>query len=783
MARKSKPRSRSGPRRWLRFGGLLLALAAVALGLYAVYLDRVIRSTFEGQRWALPARVFARPLELYAGRPLAAEDLLTELALLGYREGGKGPGTWSRQGARLRVHTRGFRFWDGAEAGQSLDLRFSGNRLASLDSSAGSPIVRLEPVLVGGFYPASNEDRLLVRLEEVPPLLVQALLALEDRDFYSHHGVSPRAVARALWADLRAGGFVQGGSTLTQQLVKNYYLTSDRTLRRKVNEAIMAVLLDLHYGKDEILEAYLNEVFLGQAGARAVHGFAQGSLLYFGRPLQELEIGQMALLAGMVRAPSLYDPRRHPERATRRRDHVLSLLGELGVLDAAAVEHERAQPLGVNPRPAAALSRYPDFLDLVQRQLRVDYPQETLREEGLRIFTTLDPLLQDAAEQALSGKLAAVEKARKLEALQGAVVVADPHAGKVLALVGGREAGFAGFNRALDISRPIGSVVKPAVYLTALAHPERYTLATYVEDAPLDHRLPNGDTWSPQNADRKFLGNITVLRALAQSRNVPTVRIGLDLGVDTVVETLQGLGITRDLPPHPSLLLGALGLSPLEVTQMYATLAAGGFHTPLRGIESVTDAEGEPLTRYPLRTRQGVDRDATYLVTTAMTEVARTGTAARLQQLLPSRVPLAGKTGTSNDTRDAWFAGFGDNLVATVWVGRDDNESTGLYGTSGALPVWAEFARHSPISAYQGTAPGSVEWLQAAAGEGLPHADCASGFGFPILRDSVDAQYLRCGQSATPEPYIPPVSTPRPQTETMIDGIREDVSDWLRKIF
>ena len=253
MARKSKPRSRSGPRRWLRFGGLLLALAAVALGLYAVYLDRVIRSTFEGQRWALPARVFARPLELYAGRPLAAEDLLTELALLGYREGGKGPGTWSRQGARLRVHTRGFRFWDGAEAGQSLDLRFSGNRLASLDSSAGSPIVRLEPVLVGGFYPASNEDRLLVRLEEVPPLLVQALLALEDRDFYSHHGVSPRAVARALWADLRAGGFVQGGSTLTQQLVKNYYLTSDRTLRRKVNEAIMAVLLDLHYGKDEIL--------------------------------------------------------------------------------------------------------------------------------------------------------------------------------------------------------------------------------------------------------------------------------------------------------------------------------------------------------------------------------------------------------------------------------------------------------------------------------------------------------------------------------------------------
>jgi penicillin-binding protein 1B len=739
--------ARSG--RWrlaLRWLGVVVLLGAAATGLYAVYLDQQIRERFEGQRWALPARVYARPLELYAGAPLARDTLLEALARLGYRERRAldAPATYVRTGSDLVLRTRGFDFPEGKEEPVQVRIAYAGGRVADITHSSGgsAALVRLEPELIGGFFPATLEDRLLVRLEELPPLLPQALLLLEDRQFYAHRGVSVRGIARALLADLRAGRVVQGGSTITQQLVKNFFLNAERTVWRKFTEALMAVMLELHYDKNEILEAYLNEVYLGQVGRHSVHGVAQGSLLHFGRPVQELEPGDLALLAGMVRAPSAYDPRRHPQRARARRDHVLALLAEHGLLDPQTARAQTARPLETSPAPRA-LTRYPAFLDLVRRQLARDYPDARLRRDGLRVFSTLDPVVQAAAEAAVASSLGALARQRSDPALQGALVAAHAATGEVLAIVGARDPAAEGFNRALDARRQIGSLVKPAVYLAALAHPDRYHWLRTVPDRPLEVPLAGGRVWKPRNDDGAYAGEVTLLTALVQSRNVPTVNLGLEVGVGEVVRALRTLGVERKLAPHPAVLLGAVDLTPYEAAQLYQALASGGFSTPLRGIQAVTDAAGVPITRYPLRARQAADPATVYLVTAALAEATRTGTGRRLRELLPG-VTVAGKTGTSSEQRDSWFAGFTADLVAVTWVGHDDNSPTGLYGASGALLVWSALMRALPVESLQLAAPAGIEWVAAAPKIGMPAPACAGGFGVPV-RSPPPAGLAVCG--------------------------------------
>ncbi|HHX34473.1 MAG TPA: penicillin-binding protein 1B, partial [Gammaproteobacteria bacterium] len=721
MTQKSKSRSTKKPtnqrkaktsRRWLSLFIKLSIVAVVLLAGVLVYLDAVVQEKFSGKRWTVPAKVYARPLELFAGQKLNKQDFLTELSALGYRNesSASSSGSVAVNGNTVDLHTRGFQFYEGAEPAQALRVRFSGNSIASLAQSNGRAlaVARLEPLLVGGLYPAHQEDRILIRLDQTPDLLAQALIAVEDRDFYTHHGVSPKSIVRALWVNTSSGSLLQGGSTLTQQLVKNFFLTNERTLTRKATEALMSVLLELHYSKQDILEAYLNEVFLGQDGQRAVHGFGLASQYFFSQPLSELKLHQVALLVGMVKGPSYYNPRRQPERALERRNLVIDLLAEQGTVDEEHAAQAKQRPLGITKRGSLANSTYPAFMDLVKRQLREDYRDQDLTEEGLSIFTSFDPILQRKAEDMLEQTYKQLAGRKGIDEVEAAMVVSNPESGEVLALLGSRLPRYAGFNRALDAVRPIGSLVKPAVYLAALEQPSQYTLTHYIEDASFSVKSRSGKVWTPQNYDRKEHGTVFLYQGLAQSYNLSTAKLGLEMGVPHVLKTVRKLGVERDWPAYPSMLLGAGGLTPIEVADMYQTIANGGFNTPLRAIRSVLNAQGEPLGRYPYTIEQRFDAGAIYLTQEAMRRVMTEGTGRSVYNRVPSSVVLAGKTGTSNDLRDSWFAGFGQDLLAVVWMGRDDNGKTPLTGASGALQVWANFMQQAAPSSLNMTPPSNV---------------------------------------------------------------------------
>ncbi|WBL61162.1 penicillin-binding protein 1B [Stutzerimonas stutzeri] len=759
MTKPRSPRNRSkrrssGARPWLGWAVKLSIVGLVILAGFAIYLDAVVQEKFSGKRWTIPAKVYARPLELFVGQKLDKNDFLAELDALGYRRerSVSGPGGASVAGNDIELHTRGFQFYEGAEQSQRLRVRFSGDFVAGLSSANGSalPVARLEPVLIGGLYPAHNEDRILIKLDQVPPYLVETLVAVEDREFFNHFGVSPKSIARAVWVNLTAGQVRQGGSTLTQQLVKNFYLTNERSMTRKITEAMMAVLLELHYDKQEILEAYLNEVFLGQDGRRAVHGFGLASQYFFGQPLAELKLPQVALLVGMVKGPTYYNPRRNPERALERRNLVLDLLAEQQVISADEAAKAKQAPLGVTQRGSMADSSYPAFLDLVKRQLREDYRDEDLTEEGLRVFTSFDPVLQLKAEQAMSETLKRLGKAT--EGVEGAMIVTNPETGEIQAMLGSRQPGFAGFNRALDASRPIGSLIKPAIYLAALEKPSQYTLTSLLEDEPFSVKGADGQVWKPQNYGRQAYGTVYLYQALANSYNLSTARLGLDLGVPNVLKTLERLGASPKWPAYPSMLLGAGGLRPIEVADMYQTLANGGFNTPLRGIRSVLTADGEPLKRYPFQIQQRFDPGAIYLTQYAMQRAVREGTGRSAYNRLPQSLNLAGKTGTTNDSRDSWFAGFSQDLLAVVWLGRDDNGKTSLTGASGALQVWTDFMRRADPLPLQMPVPDNVTyaWVDARSGLGTDER-CPDAVQMPYIRGSEPAPGPGCGIQAPAE--------------------------------
>ncbi len=741
--------------RSLKWVALVALLAAAgALLVHVVSLDAEVSSRFEGKRWALPTQVYARPLELYVGRRLSRDELLEELDRLGYRSSERvsRSGHYRVHGDRLEVMTRGFDFWDGSEPGRHVEVAFAaGTEITAIDDlESGGPVVllRLDPSTIGSIYPRHGEDRVLVRLDDVPPALIDALLTVEDRQFRDHYGVRPQSLFRALVANLRAGGVVQGGSTITQQLVKNFYLDNRRTLRRKIDEALMALLLEWRYDKDEILEAYLNEIYLGQDGDRAVHGFGLGSQFYFQRPLAELGVHEVALLVAIIRGPSFYDPRRHPERTRSRRDLVLDQMQQQALLTEVDADQARARPMGVVDRNLQT-TRYPAFMGLVQRQLRAQYRPEDLMSEGLRIFTTVDPALQARVEAQVATGLEDIERERGMASggLQAAAVVTDTDSGEVLALVGGRNSRFAGFNRALDARRPVGSLVKPFVHLAALEHPSRYHVATIVEDGPMTVPLPGGRTWEPRNFDREWHGPVPMYRALTQSYNAATVAIGMDVGVEAVIDVLQRAGLQRRPPAHPSLLLGALEMSPLEVADLYQTLATGGFRSPPRAIREVTTVDGEPLSRYPLSVARGVEPELAYLVNRLLQETVRDGTGRRARGALPADWQLAGKTGTSDGLRDSWFAGFGGDRLAVVWVGRDDNASAELTGSVGALPLWAGImadARPRPLLLRP---PEQVRerWIDGLSGHGSAQG-CAGAVSLPFLVGTGPEQTVPCGR-------------------------------------
>jgi penicillin-binding protein 1B len=709
---------KKGILRKILWGTLILFGVAVVVctGLF-IHLDRQVTKQFEGRRWTLPAQVYAAPLELYSGLALSGPQLEEELLRLQYREVDKleRPGTYRRQGSRYDVALRAARFADETRTAQILAITTSGNSIASLTDSKAEEvaIARFEPLLIGSIFPTHGEDRIVLQPSDVPPLLPQALKAVEDRKFDSHHGVDPTAIARAVWANVRAGGIAQGGSTLTQQLVRSYFLTTDQTLSRKLREAAMALALELHFTKTDLLNAYVNEIYLGQDGQRAVHGFGLASQFYFGKPLAELDLSEIALLVAVVRGPSYYDPRRHPQRVKARRDLVLKVLVEQGVTQQAEADVALKRPLGVIARSNSGY--YPAYLDFVRRTLRRDYRDEDLTEAGLRIYTSLDPRAQDTAERALEIELTRLDKVHAAavkrksgrpddkEPLQAAVVVTAPQSGEVVALIGGRQVGYNGFDRALDATRSMGSLVKPFVYLTAL-ETKRYNATTVIQDEFIDVRLQNGTHWKPQNFTKEIYGPVPLVRALSESLNLATVGLGLDVGLPNVTKTLQRFGLKRKPLEVPAMTLGGVDVSPLEAAQIYSGLASGGFRTELRAVRAVISDDGKPLRAFPVEVTQVADADSVQQLNRMLEVVMEHGTGRAARAVLPPNLVVAGKSGTSSELRDSWFAGFSGSHVAVVWVGYDDNRPTGFTGSAGALTVWSRLmagldttSRSSPL--------------------------------------------------------------------------------------
>jgi penicillin-binding protein 1B len=753
--------------RALLAAGLVLIVSAIV---YSIYLDRIVTKQFEGRRWTLPAKVYAAPMELYVGLGLSAGAIEHELQRLQYRNSTplSRPGEYRRHGSRLDVALRPARFADEVRQSRILSIATDAKGVRGIKDVQGKDvaIARLEPLLIGSIFPIHGEDRIIVAPDEVPRLLPLALKAVEDRHFDTHHGVDFGAIARAVWVDLKAGGIQQGGSTLTQQLVKSYFLDSRQTLGRKLREAVMALALERRFTKADLMNAYINEIFLGQDGQRAVHGFGLASQFYFGKPLAELDTAEIALLVGLARGPSYYDPRRRPDRALARRNLVIKVMSEQHVIDAAEARDATAEPMKIVSRASGGY--FPAYLDFVRRTLRRDYREQDLTEAGLRIYTSFDPRAQEQAERILEQEIERIEKGRKTQKgkgpLEGSVVLTTPQSGEVIAIVGGRHAGYDGFNRALDAARPMGSLVKPFIYLTAL-ETGRYNAATVVNDAPVEIELSRHRVWRPENFTKQSYGPVPVVRALSESLNQATVTIGVDVGVPKVAQTLQRFGLQRKPTEVPALLLGSLDVTPIETAQLYNSLANGGFRSTLRAVRTVVDAGGKALKAFPLEVEPVAESDAVYQLDRMMLQVMRHGTGRAAYRVLPADLSVAGKSGTSSDLRDSWFAGFSGTHLAVVWMGYDDNRPTGLTGSTGALTAWARIMSGLGTVSWNPALPESLKEIPIEYQTGLAAE--------PSCADDVVAV-------AVPKDAEVPV---KPEcSSSSLDNLIQRAGEWLRDI-
>ncbi len=768
---KARPSAKAATTKWGRFWRWAIYATlffVLVMCVWTLYLDLQVRKKFEGKKWALPARVYAQPLELYQGLSLTPALFEQELKALGYGLSGdiRQPGHAKKRVTSLsssveyQVHSRGFVFWDKTENSQIFRITIDNEQVVSLldQASADLPLVRMEPQEIGGFYPANLEDRILIKLTDLPPILGETLLAVEDKHFLEHHGVSPMAILRAAWVNLSHGGVRQGGSTITQQLVKNFYLSNKQSiLQRKIPEAIMAVLLEVHYSKAEILETYINEVFLGQGGQRAIHGFGLAAQHYFRRPIKELNTQQVALLVGLAKGASYYNPWRHPERAKVRRNLVLGVMRSENLITEEEFKTAQAAPLGIVSDASASITTYPAFMDLVKRQLKQDYREEDLRSEGLRIFTSFSPTLQRQAEATLVTRLQQMESRIKEKNTQAAFIVTSVGSGEVLAMVGDKNPRFEGYNRALDAKRQMGSLMKPFVYLAALEIPQIYNLMSIISDDPVVYES-GGQKWEPQNYDKVSHGNLPLIEALANSFNQSTARLGMTLGLSKVVKAVKKAGYSGEMKELPSLSLGAQEMTPFEVAGIYHTLAADGVYVPLHAIREVLTADGQPLKRYPLELEQRFSAESIFQLQYALHQVTTMGTGRSAASQLPVDLRVAGKTGTTNDQRDSWFAGFSGEHLAVVWMGNDDNSITPFSGASGALQIWIDFMKKIPTHSLSLDPPEGVvfDWLDRDTGK-LSAENCVGATWVPIVEEFKPLQTADC---------------------ELVEG-----SSWLRKIF
>jgi penicillin-binding protein 1B len=686
---------------WRHSAGLafLVMVVFVAFLGFVGYTYVVVTKKFDSaRRWDLPSRVYSDAMPIVPGTRLTRDLLEPKLNHVGYREVAKrveNPGEYRFAGDDLEIFLNNFEYPDMEFHAMPVLLEMDGGTVRAIKRvTDGVSLrgVRIEPELITSIYDNEMEDRVPVSLDSVPKVLVNAIIATEDRAFYSHEGISFRGIARALWTDLRNKSLTAGGSTLTQQLVKNLYLTSERTFRRKATEMLMAVLLEMRYSKDEILEAYLNEIYLGQNGSVQIVGVEQASEVYFGKKVTYLTLGEAATLAGMIRQPNVLNPLKYPDRAKPRRNVVIRGMQELEMVSQREAEEAMASPLSVTRFPKVSRSA-PFFVDLVLKQLRETYPETQLKTDGLRIFTSLDTIMQRSAEEALDSGIASLTKKYKSirnseTPLEGVVLTIQPGTGYVKALVGGRNYSKTQFNRAIQARRQPGSLFKPFVYVTAM-DPARghnaLTASTVLDDSPI--AVPSGNTmWRPQNYDNRFHGQVTVREALAHSYNIPAVRAAMNAGVPNVIRTASNIGVESRLQPYPSIALGSFEVTPLEIAYAYSVFANLGVKAEPVSILAVVKRDGQLETRN-VKMKRVAPASVCYVMNNILQDVFEYGTAAKARGL-GFEHPYAGKTGTTNNYRDAWFVGYSPRVLSLVWVGFDDGHSVRLAGGDACIPIW-----------------------------------------------------------------------------------------------
>lgn len=718
--------------------------AAVLLCFYVIYLDAWVQAKMTGPKWQPPVKVFARPLQLYDNLFLPKVELAQELRLLNYRKVKqvKEPGQYQVNSNSLIFYRRDFMYQDGLVTAKKLKVEFADNRVSSVFTMLQKQWQRevsdwLEPLLISRSSGENNEDRDIIDLVTVPEWMIDTLITVEDKNFYHHYGVSPFAIARAFLANLRAGRSVQGGSTLTQQLAKNLLLNDSRkTYIRKFKEALIALILDYRFGKDEILEAYFNEIYLGQNGNKGVHGFALASQFYFSKPLSELEKQEFALLVAIVKGPSYYNPFRYQDRAKQRRDLVLQLMVSENVIDTKDYERLINKPMLLNRSKSRGRTLYPAYMQQVESELAKLKLADAETEQGILIFTGLDPLLQNNYERLFDKSISKLEKRHKLKGVNGAIVSVELDTASISALVGDRKPRSFGFNRALDSNRNIGSLVKPVVYLTALEQKE-YNLASSISNKPITMRSNKGKLWHPQNYDKSTSDSVWLYDGLVNSMNLPTVHLGMGVGLRTVSNKLRQLGVSQTIPNYPSILLGAISMSPLDVAKMYQPIASFGQKLEVSAITSVLDSDGISLWQRPEASVEVSPYSSVYVLNHGLNKVTREGTAKRLGMFYP-KVHYAGKTGTTDDLRDSWFTGFDQNKLTTVWVGKDDNSSVNLTGNQGALTVFIDLQEARKAETLSAPKPGNVEMRPFDLGSGqILEDDCGEYKMLPIQLQKV----------------------------------------------
>ena len=714
----AKKSSKNTPKNNRTFKGFLLKFSFTALVLtifYGGYLDWQIRSKMDGQIWHLPAEVYSRLESVKIADNLAFDEVIQILLDNEYRQTTMvaAPGDFKLEDDSIVVLRRAFPFPDKAEPQRVLRLRFNNNKLSRIEDLVTVKTVdefRLAPKLIA-MLQSDNEDRLAIPLQNYPRLLIDTLILTEDRRFYEHNGINPVGILRALIANIRAGQTVQGGSTLTQQLVKNLFLSRERTITRKANEALMSLVLDWRYDKNRILETYLNEIYLGQNGDTQIHGFELASQFYFGRSIREISLDQIALLVGMVKGPSLYNPWRNPQNALERRNIVLRLMLEHKMIGDELYQLLSQRPLGVQKKGQIS-RKYPAFIQTLQADLRRELGEHKISSLlGARIFSTMDLKQQAQAENAVGNTVSQLQLKMKNPHLEGAMIITDYRTGEIRAVVGGLQTQYAGFNRALMAKRQIGSLVKPSIYLTALSNPEQFRLNTPINNQPITINDKGSPPWQPRNYDKKYSGSVMLMDALARSLNIPTVNIGMKVGLSKVIDTQKAMGWDNvEIPKVPAMLLGSYTISPYDVTKLYQTLANQGGRIALTTVDSIADRQGNLIFQHDKSAKQVVPQEAAFQTLFAMQQTVERGTARSLQKDYAD-LHLAGKTGTTNESRDTWFVGIDGKNISTVWLGRDDNGETKLTGASGALQIYKDYLNRTNIEKLTITPPTTVKWV------------------------------------------------------------------------